>query len=132
MNREPQFLEVQDVLALHAQQLRIYGGGDGVRDLGLLESAVAQPAMSFGGDFAHEGVVAMAAAYLFHLVSNPPFMDGNKRIGLLSALVFLELNGHPPHHSTEALCELVMELAQSQLTKAQVQQRLEALLQAPT
>lgn len=130
-NHQPQFLSVQDVLALHKQQLLIYGGGDGVRDHGLLESAVAQPSMSFSGSFAHEGVTAMAAAYLFHLVSNHPFMDGNKRIGLLSALVFLELNGHPLHHSTEALCELVMGLARSQLTKAQVQQRLEALLHTP-
>lgn len=84
-SEEPLFLEVDDVLEIHATQLDVYGGGAGLRDQGLLESAVAQPRASFGGDFAHEGLFAMAAAYLFHIVKNHPFVDGNKRTGLLSA-----------------------------------------------
>lgn len=60
---EPLFLEVDDVLEIHADQLEVYGGGAGLRDRGLLESAVAQPRASFGGELAHEGLFAMAAAY---------------------------------------------------------------------
>jgi death-on-curing protein len=72
---EPLFLDVEDVLALHADQLEVYGGSPGLRDRGLLESAVAQPQASFGGEFANEGLFAMAAAYLFHIVKNHPFVD---------------------------------------------------------
>ena len=86
------FLDVDDIIELHASQLELFGGGAGLRDQGLLESAVAQPQASFGGHLAHDGLFAMAAAYLFHLVSNHPFVDGNKRIGLIAALVFLDLN----------------------------------------
>ncbi len=89
----PQFLIVEDVLEIHEMQLERYGGGDGLRDQGLLESAVAQPQATFGGEFVHDGLLSMAAAYLFHIVSNHPFLDGNKRAGLLAALVFLDLNG---------------------------------------
>ena len=66
------FLDVDDIIELHASQLELFGGGAGLRDQGLLESAVAQPQASFGGQLAHDGLFAMAAAYLFHLVSNHP------------------------------------------------------------
>ena len=79
---EPLFLDVEDVIELHATQLEIYGGASGLLDRGLLESAVAQPQSSFDGTFAHDGLFAMAAAYLFHIVSNHAFMDGNKRAGM--------------------------------------------------
>jgi len=70
---EPLFLDVEDVLELHATQLETYGGSPGLRDRGLLESAVAQPRTSFAGEFAHDGLFAMAAAYLFHV---PDYADG--------------------------------------------------------
>ncbi len=76
-----EFLTLEDVLEIHALQLARYGGADGLRDPGLLESALAQPQASFGGDFVHESLFAMAAAYLFHIVSNHAFVDGNKRTG---------------------------------------------------
>ena len=101
MNDEPTFLNVDDVLDLHAAQLELYGGGAGLRDRGLLESAVAQPQTSIGGAFVHDGLFAMAAAYLFHIVSNHPFVDGNKRTGLLAALVFLDLNGIAIEHPSQ-------------------------------
>ena len=85
---DPLFLDVDDVLEIHAAQLEVYGGGAGLRDRGLLESAVAQPQSSFDGELVHEGLFAMAAAYLFHIVSNHPFVDGNKRTGMLAAIVF--------------------------------------------
>ena len=83
--RRTAVLDVEDVLELHATQLEIYGGSPGLRDRGLLESAVAQPQTSLAGELAHGGLFAMAAAYLFHIVSNHAFVDGNKRAGVLSA-----------------------------------------------
>ena len=114
------FLDVDEVIELHASQLELFGGGAGLRDQGLLESAVAQPQASFGGHLAHDGLFAMAAAYLFHLVSNHPFVDGNKRIGLIAALVFLDLNGVSIAHPTEALYELTMGVAEGRINKAAV------------
>lgn len=90
---EPEFLDIEDVLALQAVQLARYGGGQGLRDRGALESAVSQPSATFDGQFVHTDLFAMAAAYAFHIAQNQPFLDGNKRTGLLSALVFLDLNG---------------------------------------
>jgi death-on-curing protein len=90
----PTFLDVDDVAAIHADQLAVYGGLDGIRDGGLLESAVAQPQAYCFGRFLHENLFAMAAAYLFHIVKNHPFVDGNKRTGLVSAATFLCLNGY--------------------------------------
>ena len=119
------FLDVDDVIELHASQLELFGGGAGLRDQGLLESAVAQPQASFGGHLAHDGLFAMAAAYLFHLVSNHPFVDGNKRIGLIAALVFLDLNGVSIAHPTEALYELTMGVAEGRIDKAAVAAELE-------
>jgi len=91
---EPDFLTVEEVLALHADQLRLFGGSDGLRNRGGLESAVATPSASFGGAYLHETLFEMAAAYAFHIAENQPFVDGNKRTALNAALVFLDINGH--------------------------------------
>ena len=90
---DPVFLDVEDVLLIHEEQLARYGGAAGVRDAGLLDSAVATPRATAGGELAHADLFAMAAAYAFHIAQNQPFVDGNKRTGLLAALVFLDLNG---------------------------------------
>ena len=90
---EPSFLSLEDVLEIHAAQLARYGGQDGIRDRGLLLSAMAQPEMSFAGEFLHEDLFAMAAAYAFHTAENQPFIDGNKRTAFQAADVFLMLNG---------------------------------------
>lgn len=121
------FLDVDEVIELHASQLELFGGGAGLRDQGLLESAVAQPQASFGGHLAHDGLFAMAAAYLFHLVSNHPFVDGNKRIGLIAALVFLDLKGVSIAHPTEALYELTMGVAEGRIDKAAFAAELERI-----
>lgn len=94
MQQDPDFLSLQDVLDLHEQQLAKYGGSAGIRDTGLLESAVMTPQASFGGEFVHGDIFQMAAAYAFHIAENQPFIDGNKRTALASALVFLSLNGY--------------------------------------
>jgi len=124
---EPLFLDVDDVFELHATQLEIYGGSAGLRDRGLLESAVAQPQTSFGGEFAHDGLFAMAAAYLFHIVSNHAFVDGNKRAGMLSAMVFLDVNGINIDHPSEALYELTMGVAEGRIDKSAVAAELERI-----
>ena len=127
MNVRYAFLSVDDVLEIHADQLAEFGGGSGVRDRGLLESAVAQPQATFGGELMHADEIEIAAAYLFHLVSNHPFIDGNKRTGLLAALVFLDLNGRTLLDHSEELYELTMAVAAGELTKAQVTARIRAL-----
>lgn len=86
------FLSVDDVLLLHADTIDIDGGSHGVRDHGLLDAAVAMPRQQFGGDYLHEDLAAMAAAYLFHIAQNHPFVDGNKRAAVMSALAFLSAN----------------------------------------
>ena len=88
------FLTVEEVILLHEDQINRYGGRHGLRDEGLLASAVAQPESEFDGNFLHQSIASMAGAYLFHLVQNHPFVDGNKRIGAACATAFLELNGY--------------------------------------
>jgi death on curing protein len=122
----PQFLTLDDVLESHAEQIARYGGGDGIRDVGLLESALAQPQATFGGKHLHGDIFEMAAAYLFHLVKNHPFIDGNKRVGLEAALLFLEINGHAVETTNEALVDLVLQTAQGQATKQQIAEFLRA------
>lgn len=120
----PRFLSLDDVLRLHAWQLARYGGGEGIRDIGLLESAVAQPQAGFGGRFAHETIAAMTGAYLFHIVANHPFVDGNKRTGLLAALTFLDLNDLIVMRASVDWYSLTLAVAAGQLNKAEVVARL--------
>jgi len=87
------FLTLAEVVDIHKDQIARYGGGSGIRDIGLLSSAVAMPYASFSSEFLHRDIYEMAAAYAFHICQNHPFVDGNKRTALASALVFLELNG---------------------------------------
>ncbi len=87
------FLTLAEAIEIHTDQIHRYGGQSGVRDLGLLESALAQPEASFAGEWLHGDIYEMAAAYAYHLCQNHPFVDGNKRTALTTALVFLELNG---------------------------------------
>ena len=86
------FLSVDDVLELHSDQLRLFGGSAGLRDRNALESAVATPATTYEGTLLHDDLFHMAAAYAFHLAENQPFLDGNKRTALNAALVFLDIN----------------------------------------
>jgi len=114
----PVFLSPDDVLAVHEREIRKFGGMTGLRDPGLFESAMAQPEARFGGEFLHEDVFTMAAAYLFHVVKNHPFVDGNKRTGLVAALVFLGLNGEPILPPSVRLYDATMAVARGELGKA--------------
>ena len=114
------FITLDDVLALHADLIAHYGGSPLVRDVGLLESAVAMPAATFGGERLHASLEEQAAAYLFHLVKNHPFVDGNKRTGLMAMLVFLGLNGRRLEAPDGTLTDLVLGVAEGRVTKAEV------------
>ena len=107
----PVFLTLDEVLGLHDRQIARYGGSAGVRDLGLLQSALAMPRASFGGVFAHADLYEMAAAYLFHLAKNHPFVDGNKRTAAYAAAVFLELNGWHLGYTGKSYDDLVVRVA---------------------
>ena len=117
---DPLFLTLDEVLGIHADQIRRYGGRLGLRDLGLLQSALAMPETTFEGEFLHGTVFEMAAAYLFHLARNHPFVDGNKRTALMSSLVFLGLNGRRLEAEPRALYELVDGVAAGSVDKAEV------------
>ncbi len=114
------FLTLDDVLMLHADQVARYGGHAGIRDAGLLESAVAQPSIMFGGEFAHADVFEMAGAYLYHIVSNHPFVDGNKRAGAVAALLFLRLNDRAVTLHPGELYDITIAVASGKADKAEV------------
>lgn len=123
----PTFISLEAVLSIHREQLALFGGADGIRDRGLLESALAQPMATFGEDYLHGDLYAMAAAYLYHLVQNHPFVDGNKRVGVIVMLVFLVKNGISTKVEPLALYALVMEVANGCLDKQAVAVQLEKL-----
>lgn len=91
--KPPRFLELSEVLTLHESAIDEFGGSHGVRDKGLLDSALAMPRQSFGDEFVHAIPFGMAAAYAYHICKNHPFVDGNKRTALAAMAVFLHMNG---------------------------------------
>jgi death-on-curing protein len=116
----PEFLELDDVLALHAESIRRFGGSAGLRDAGMLESALAMPRASMFEQLLHPTLHEQAAAYLFHLVKNHPFVDGNKRTGLAAALTFLGMNGHWVKSTSPELAQLVLDVIEKGTSKAEV------------
>ncbi|PLX92965.1 MAG: type II toxin-antitoxin system death-on-curing family toxin [Desulfuromonas sp.] len=117
---EPKFLSFTEILEIHQDQILRYGGDSGVRDIELLKSAIGMPSATYGGQFLHTDIYEMAAAYLFHLVQNHPFVDGNKRVGAVSALVFLILNGYVFEAPEDKFAEIVLSVARGELDKAEV------------
>lgn len=114
----PVFVTLQEVLAIHAHLIERYGGSSGVRDFGLLQSALGMPQQSFGGAWLHASIHEMAAAYLFHLCKNHPFVDGNKRTALGVAIVFLGLNGETLWADPDALIDRVLGVAEGRVAKS--------------
>ena len=124
-------LNVAHVREIHRAVLDAFGGSDGLRDEGLLESAVAAPQATFGGTSPFSDLVEIAAAYLVYLYRNHPFVDGNKRVSMTSAIVFLRLNGIEPSPDGPEWEELVLDVASSKLDREQTTARLRALIPAP-
>jgi death-on-curing protein len=116
---DPDFLTLDDLLALHADRVEQYGGALGVRDMAGLSAALGMPAATFGGQFLHPTLPEMAAAYLFHVSQAHGFVDGNKRAALAAALAFLSLNGYELSADPEDLYELCMAVAAGKASKAE-------------
>lgn len=117
---EPNFLSLAEVLEIHQDQIARYGGDPGIRDMGLLKSALGMPSVTYGGEFLHTDIFEMAAAYLYHLVKNHPFVDGNKRVGAVAAIVFLALNGYEFDAPEDDFAEMVLAVARGERDKADV------------
>ena len=115
-----QFLTLAEVIEIHTDQISRYGGSPGVRDINLLSSAVATPYATFGGEFLHPDLYDMSAAYAFHLAQNHPFVDGNKRAALASALVFLELDGITLDDPRGSLYEAMLGIATGAISKSEL------------
>ncbi|MBI3804969.1 MAG: type II toxin-antitoxin system death-on-curing family toxin [Nitrospirae bacterium] len=118
--KEILFLTVDQVIEVHADLIEEFGGSHGIRDLGLLQSAIAMPQAGFGDEYLHSNLFEMAAAYLFHLVQNHPFIDGNKRTAALSAFTFLKLNGHALKADEFSFEGIILDVAQGKIGKAAV------------
>ncbi len=114
------FLSVPDIVEIHERVIVEFGGDTGLRNRGLLESAVAMPQAMFSGQYLHRDLAEMAAAYHFHLGSNHPFIDGNKRVAVAAAELFLLLNGWKFQATDEEIETITLELASGRVSKEQV------------
>ncbi len=131
MNADPNtciHLNTEQVQQIHAAAIRLYGGSHGLRDAALLQSATAAPQASFGGKSTLADTVEIAAAYLYYLCSNHPFVDGNKRVALGACLVFLELNGYQPAPDGEDWENLTLAVAAGLLNREDITATLRKLL----
>jgi death-on-curing protein len=116
----PEFLGLDEVLEVHRELVEVYGGSHGVRDLGLLQSALAMPQAGIGGKYFHADLFEMAAAHLFHIVANHPFLDGNKRTGAITSLQFLFLNDVEIRATGSAFERLILGVARGEVGKHQI------------
>lgn len=114
------FLEKSVLLTFHEDHLRRYGGLSGIRDHGLLDSALAQPVATFDGEYIHKDIFQMAAAYGYHLCRNHPFVDGNKRTALVAMYLFLFVNGYQLIADKKSLYAIVMGVADGSIDKQQL------------
>jgi len=117
---EPEFLSLEAVIEIHKRGIEKYGGSPEIRDLALLESAIAQPQAGFGDEHLHGSIYEMAAAYLYHITQNHPFVDGNKRTATVTTNVFLLINGETFDPDDGELVELVYAVARGEKGKAEI------------
>jgi len=112
------FLTLSEVLLIYEDQIRRYGGTYGVRNLALLSSAVYVPQATFEREYLHKTIPEMAAAYAYHICENHALVDGNKRVALATALVFLDINGYDFDCGEEEIYQIMMAVASSKMNKA--------------
>ncbi|MCW7471697.1 type II toxin-antitoxin system death-on-curing family toxin [Leptospira kanakyensis] len=129
MQDETIFLSIEDVILIHKNQIELYGGAADIRDHGLLESAINQPMTTFDGVSLHPSLLDKAAAYLFYLCKNHPFLDGNKRVALASSLVFLDINGYDILDPNNILYDFVIGVAEGKFRLEEIKKTLESLAQ---
>ena len=125
-------LTVEIVLEIHAEAIAQFGGEEGLRDMALLESAVAAPQATFGGKSPFDDLAEVAAAYLFYICRNHPFLDGNKRAALGACIVFARLNGLETRPDGPEWEELTLAIAASEVDRAEATIRLRKLLARPS
>ncbi|MBG1242356.1 type II toxin-antitoxin system death-on-curing family toxin [Nostoc sp. NZL] len=125
----PRFLSISQVLDIHQDEINSFGGTSGVRDEGLLDSALAQPQATFGGELLYPTIHEQAAAYLYHLAMNHPFIDGNKRTAFAVMDTFITLNGYSLNLSQEQAYNLVIRVVQKEISKEELSAFLELHLQ---
>ena len=113
-------LTKKQILMLHSQLIKVYGGSDGIRDERLLESALESPFQSFGGRELYPSIQAKAARLCYGLVKNHAMIDGNKRIGVHAMLVFMEINGYNLEYSQKELIDLILGVAAGQKNYADI------------
>lgn len=114
------FLDKKTILTFHQDQIEAYGGSPGIRDEGLLDSALAQPQASFEGEYVYENIFEMAAAYGFHICQNHPFYYGNMRTALIAMYIFLYVNGYRLKADKKSLFAIVMDLADGKVEKKEL------------
>lgn len=117
---ELQFLDLKQVIRLHHSLIETYGGAGGTRDIGLLQSALAMPQATYEDRYLHEDIFAMASAYLYHIVQNHAFLDGNKRTGAASAIVFLAINDIQIANDEQGLVDLTLQVAMGRADKPRI------------
>ena len=122
---------IEQILTIHRRVLENHGGSEGIRSQELLESAIAAPQASFGGESIMTDGIEIAAAYLFYLCRNHPFVDGNKRVALTTAIIFLRINGHVTQPDSDDWESLTLDVAASRLDRAQTTARLYLLIHPP-
>ena len=104
-------LTKEQILILHSELIKMTGGSDGIRDIGLLESALETPFQSYGGEELYPSIQAKASRLCYGLVKNHAMVDGNKRIGIHAMLVFLSVNGYELEYSQKELSDLILDVA---------------------
>lgn len=114
------FITITRVLVIHSYSVKRYGGSQGIRDLGLVESAVARPQSGFGGEYLYKNIFDMAAALLQSLLKNHPFVDGNKRTALFSTGVFMKLNGYKLKNTHKEEVEFAVKVDNQNLTLEEI------------
>jgi len=120
MITQPDFIEFDEILKIHEDQIRRYGGGAGIRDPNALVSAIEQPRATYGGEFLHPDLWSMGSAYIFHISENHPFLDGNKRTALVSGLIFLYINGIVIIDKNELLYPMMISVASGKSSKTEI------------
>jgi len=126
-NKEIEFLTLAEIIEIHKNQLSNYGGEEGIRDISLLSSAIVMPKSTFEGNYLHKDLFEMAAAYVYHISQNHPFVDGNKRTALVSGLIFLDFNNIYLDDPKEELYKMMMNTASGKMNKNKIAEILRNL-----
>lgn len=124
---EVEFLTLAEIIEIHKNQIELYGGDPGIRDLNLLSSALAVPKSTFNGELLHNDLFDIASAYIYHICQNHPFIDGNKRVALVSGLIFLDFNGIEINDPDDKLYKLLIKVASGKSNKNEISKTLKHL-----